>query len=275
MPTHAARTTRRPARLAALAVCAVSITLGACESTPKSGGSRSLVEDYEAGRYAVAYALAAQEAARTTGTEREAAALVAGLSAQAMDRNDDAAKWLTPLTTSTNFQIAGRANAGMGLVELSNNRPARAAQHFRTASTRLTGDDAARASYFAGEAYTMMGKPDEARKEYAIAQATAQDPALRERMRGRASGVRSGSYSLQVGAYSDPVNAQRAAREVAHSAHRNNLGEPRVVSRSGPAGGSLYIVQIGRFGSRVEADAARLNLGSQAIVAAAIGDAGS
>lgn len=235
----------------------------------------SYVDDYNAGRYTVAQAMAAQDASRTTGAERERAALVAGLAAHATEQPREAERWLTPLTTSTDPEIAGRAGAVMGLIEMTRSNYAKAVQHFRAAAIRLKGDESAKASLFAGEAYSAMGKPDDARKEYAIAQATAQDPALRQRIRDRGTEVRSGVYAVQIGAFSDLTNAQRAASDASAMASRYKLGEPRVVGRSGPNGTMLYVVQVGRFQSRVEADAARLNMGGAAIVASAASGYGS
>lgn len=274
MPRPLASPFRMSARRAlTLSLGAASLTLIGCGGAQKARSS--YLEDYNAGRYSVAQAMAAQEASRTTGAERERAALVAGLAAHANEQQREAERWLTPLTTSNDPEIAGRACAVMGLIEMTRSNNAKAAQFFRTAATRLKGDESAKASLFAGEAYSAMGKPDEARKEYAIAQATAQDAALKQRIRDRTTEVRSGAYAVQIGAFSDLANAQRAANDASATATRYNLGEPRVVGRSGPNGTMLYVVQVGRFQSRIEADAARLNMGGAAIVASAASGYGS
>ncbi len=65
-----------------------------------------------------------------------------------------------------------------------------------------------------------------------------------------------GSYFVQVGAYSDPVNAQRV-REAVSSA-----GPVVVDTRTTASGAELFRVRVGPWASREEADAARRTLGT-------------
>ncbi len=71
-----------------------------------------------------------------------------------------------------------------------------------------------------------------------------------------ASAVASGSYFVQVGAYSDPVNAQRVRDAV------SNAGPVVVDTRTTASGAELFRVRLGPWGSREEADAARRSLGA-------------
>ena len=62
-------------------------------------------EVYEAGRYREAFDAAVQTEGKASGAARTQAALVAGLSAQAINRNEDAEKWLMPLVDDSDPDI--------------------------------------------------------------------------------------------------------------------------------------------------------------------------
>jgi cell division septation protein DedD len=78
--------------------------------------------------------------------------------------------------------------------------------------------------------------------------------------------VSNGAYVVQVGAFSDPANAQHV-REAVSSAGQATVDTRRIAS-----GAELFRVRVGPFASRDEADAARrtvVNLGyGEAVVAA-------
>ncbi|MGD9980703.1 MAG: septal ring lytic transglycosylase RlpA family protein [Hyphomonadaceae bacterium] len=65
-----------------------------------------------------------------------------------------------------------------------------------------------------------------------------------------------GGYFVQVGAYSDPANAQRVRAEIAAA------GPVTIDVRSTPSGVELFRVRLGPWASREEADAARRTLSS-------------
>lgn len=69
-----------------------------------------------------------------------------------------------------------------------------------------------------------------------------------------ARAVASGSYFVQVGAYSDPVNAQRVRDAV------SSAGPVVVDTRTTASGAELFRVRLGPWESREEADAARRSL---------------
>src|SRR5690606_19790353 len=101
--------------------------------------------------------------AATDPRDRERAMLIAGLSAQALGQSADAEFWFKQVERSSDPEIAGRARAGIGLLALDAGDHTKAAALLSTASAQLKGDESARASLFAGQAYEAMGRLDRAR----------------------------------------------------------------------------------------------------------------
>ena len=75
-----------------------------------------------------------------------------------------------------------------------------------------------------------------------------------------------GAFVVQVGAFSDPANAQRIRDAV------SSAGQATVDTRRMASGTELFRVRVGPFASRDEAEAARQNVSalgySEAVVAA-------
>lgn len=261
--------------LAALA-CALAggVSLVGCASgsdpssvaTPSRGydgdASAAMITEYQAGRFSVAYRAATTAASRTTGPERERAILIAGLSAQALNQNDDAEHWLRQIERSTDPEVGGRAKAGLGLLAMNRGDHARAAAMLTSAATQLKGDEAARASLFAGQAYEAMNRPDRARTQYMIAQGVAQNPGLKSTITGHLASVGQHGYTVQLGAFASIENARAAVSRLGPQAQTAGLGQPRIVERKGIGGRPLFIVQAGAFRTQQEADSARAALGA-------------
>jgi tetratricopeptide (TPR) repeat protein len=245
---------------------------------------------FEEKRYSDAYDQAVEVATKQRGTTQQQAQLIAGLSAQAMNRNADAVRWLSPLRTSSDTVIAGRAHAAMGLIAQERGGHDEASQSLLIASQKLPADEGARAALYAGDSLRTLGKAQEAQAAYERAQALVQtDSGLRmmigDRLRGgtptmvatRASvpsrlGVTTlpeaagGPFlTVQVGAFAHESTARL------HSARLASKYNVRVVpiSRNGQR---LFAVRVGQFSSRSTADALRKEIGGAAIVTAATGE---
>jgi tetratricopeptide (TPR) repeat protein len=225
----------------------------------------AMVSEYSAGRYSIAQRAAKDAMADLEGRDKERAMLIAGLSAQALQQRADAAFWFRQIERSTDPEIAGRARAGLGLLALDEGDYTRAAAMLSTASAQLKGDESARASLFAGQAYEAMNRPDRARTQYMIALGLTQSPALKSNVQTALASIGERVYTVQLGAYASRVNAERAAQQFARQSTSLNMGEPRIVERRGVGGsgdGTLYLVQIGTFKSQNDADRARASLAS-------------
>ncbi len=270
---------RRNRIVLALACCALAVPVGCASSTSgdasassdqRSGGkgytgpaAEAMMAEYSAGRYSAAYRAAKDAMSDLEGREKERAMLIAGLSAQAMGQRDDAEFWFRQVERSTDTEIAGRARAGMGLLALNAGDYTRAAALLSTASAQLKGDESARASLFAGQAYEAMNRLDRARTQYLVAMGLAESPALRSNVQAALASLGERGFTVQLGAFASRVNAERAAKQYRDDAASLNMGEPRIVEKRGvgaAGNGTLYVVQVGSYKTQQDADVARRSL---------------
>lgn len=272
--------------IAGLAGCA---TEPPSRPAPGSMTKAPYSDAFVAGRYNEAYQQAVETINETApGRQRDEAALVAGLSASQIDRSEDARRWLEPLTRSSERDIAGRAGAGLGLMNQERGRHLEAAALLKEASEKLTGDEAARAAYQAGQSYEALGQRDQARVQYALAANQATDPALKSRaqQRGQSSAVAAlpptktggtgggsaggasgsgGAYALQLGVFAKLQNAEECVRKNSPIATRLGLGLPRVEQRVDD-GRTVYAVRVGHFATKDEASGRKRSFPGSAVV---------
>lgn len=253
---------------AAFLLLAVVTLVSGC-SSPKQQGNADFVKAFEQHKYAEAYDSAAAAATKLKGQDRDRAALIAGQSAQAVNRNDDARMWLEPLLNNPDSAIAGRAGATLGLVALEQGENSKAAELLDAASRKLSGDEAARAAMYSGDALRNMNQGSRARESYVRAQAMVKtDADLRTHIGERLSGTTTiaapapgkGRYSVQVGAFGSPSRAGEAAVKY------GRFGATRVVQSPGASGQTFHKVRIGSFASRAEAETLKNKIGSEARV---------
>lgn len=231
---------------------------------------------FSQGKYAAAYAAASQDANAKRGTPHDKSALIAGLSAYHLGKPGDAHRWLIPLADNSNPVIAGRANATLGSLAASQGTNGSAADYFTKAATRLTGDDAARALMYAGDARRAQGRHADATTLYEQSRERVQaDAQLRlavgDRLAGRSSPVARGgsgtgssttAYTVQAGLFSRRSAADQLLRSLPVR------DQARVVSTRDSAGRDLFAVRVGRFSSKSQADTVRKRLGAGAFVMA-------
>jgi tetratricopeptide (TPR) repeat protein len=239
--------------------------LGGCASRRATGeGPGGYLESYTAGRYSEAYDRAARAAASGTSEQRDRASLYAGLSAQAINRNDDARRWLEPLVDNRDAVISGSAGAALGLIAAEQNRHDEAARLLSTSSAKLTGNEAARAALYAGDSYRALARTSEARAMYErAAQTVGSDTALRLMIADRLNAPpppspSRGGWTVQVGAFSNLRNAQVLADRF------RSRGQVWVVEVTSRTGQKLHAVRVGQYASRAQADAAARQMGQGA-----------
>lgn len=251
---------------------AVSFLAGCSSSTkgPPPGDFRSL---YDSGQFSASYEAASAKASSSRGTAAEEASLYAGLSAYRLGRVGDAHRHLVPLVSNANKPVAGRACAALGSLAASQGTPAAAAEYFIKAAGLLTGDDAARAFMYAGDARSAQGKVAEAREFWQRARENVQSDvqlstAIGDRLGGYAGGGTSlpsgGAFTIQAGAF----KVQNTAQGVADSLSKKGLAA-RIVPIKDRNGVSLYSVRVGRYQTKGQAEVVRAKVGSGAIVTAA------
>jgi tetratricopeptide (TPR) repeat protein len=249
------------ARRLAATTLAAALCVG-CAGTPL-GPAPHATEAYERGDYNVALVQASDEYHRTRGKRRDTAALIAGLSAHALDRNEQAAQWLEPLVDHPDREISARAAAGLGLVRAEQGDHEAAAALLSEAGRKLRGDAAARANFHAAESYAAIGRVEAARLCYRLARVDrgGEIDALASERLGLAG------YAVQLGAFRSRTNAEALAGSAAGRTRWLGLGEPRVVVRETDTA-PWYLVQVGAYDTESAAEADRPRLGPGAVVVA-------
>lgn len=249
-----------PARPTVLiAVLGCLIFTGGCETTGANSAAReTMLNDYQAGRYREAYDAARDNLRRGSPADRAHARYIAGASAYQLGRNSEAARHLAPLTGHSDRELAGRANATLGLIHLRRNRHEQAIASFERAADRLQGEDRAHAYYHLAVAQQRLGRWTQARTSLSHAINHSNDRAFRREVQQRLATT---GFTLQLGAFSRRANADRAARESRSVASRAGIGSPRVVPSTAGDGARLYLVQVGSFASFDSAVTARRRLG--------------
>ncbi|MBL8747253.1 MAG: SPOR domain-containing protein [Phycisphaerae bacterium] len=250
---------RRIASSVSLVLLAVLAALPACSG----GGSKRALALYHQGQFPEALREGEQVAQSAGPPESDKAALVAGMSAYELKKYSEAERWLRTASRSSDAAVAGRASATLGLVNVARERYSTAALDFSAAGRRLEGDEAARAHFFAGECYSILGRIDAAARSYEQARLAARDPALRSRVGNRMS---SSGFTLQLGAFANRANADKALAAGGQRASKAGLPTPTIVATPDATGRTIYLVQAGKFSTKEEAAVAKSKLGGDCVV---------
>jgi tetratricopeptide (TPR) repeat protein len=257
---------------------------GSQTTTSRAGDAPGFVALYESGQYQAAYDKASVAAQSPNTRNRDEAALVAGLSAQALGKNADAVRWLTPLRLNADGNIAGRSSAALGLMSRERGDHESAAQYLALAARKLTGDERARAWMYAGDSYSALARGADARDAYdKAAQSVGEDAALRAMIGDRQSGkapatpqplgttasptsAKASTLTVQIGAYA----SLKTAKEQVQTLSRK--GKAARIVQIGKGGKTLYAVRVGTFTSRAAAESVRKSIGGGAMITPATGE---
>jgi len=260
--------------LTVLVAVSAMIQVG-CSSSHK-GAQQDYRELYSQHRYAEAYKAALEAETSGSSVQKEQAALIAGLSAAALDKYDESDKILRPLIKSGDQTVSGKAEAQVGLNAYKQDRHAEASELLTDAATKLTGDEAARASMYAGDALRAQGRTSEAKASYERAQGQVQgDSTLKVLISDRLAAVSgtqttgTGQFTVQLGAFSSWQRAQVQADRYRARAQSAGLASPRIVQTTNQQGVKVYAVRVGRFANRSAAENVQRNLGSEAKITTA------
>ncbi len=217
----------------------------------------SAVELYNAKRYPDALTVAEQDARTLKGRDKEVAQLTAGLSAYALNQPALAQHHLESLTGSADPQIAGRAEAVLGQIAEKRGNKGYAADLFKRASTKLDGDDSARAAVRAGNSLAKLNKPAEAAAQYRTAAKEADSLSIKQTANKLGQ---PGPFTIQVGAFTSRAGAEKKLAQMRPVTIKAGMGSPRIVpdNINGKPG---YSVQVGMFANRPAAESAKPKLG--------------
>ncbi|HVZ93925.1 MAG TPA: SPOR domain-containing protein [Phycisphaerales bacterium] len=250
--------------VASLVVLGAAIFLGGCGTSSRSSAPPESVGLYQSRQFEAAYSSGQNE--MNSGRDfaaRQRGQLMAGLSAYELKRYPEAKSLLGSLTTSEDAKLAGQAAAGLGLAYIATDDYARAAEYLVDASRKLEGDEAARAAMFAGDCHALLGRIESAKSMYRAAQSSVSDSSLAAQIQKRLS---LDGFTVQVGAYSQKTNADRIMAGLKPRAKSLGLPEPKLVLEPDATGRTLYLVQLGRFKSLMEAQAAKNKLGREGVI---------
>lgn len=262
MTTHSLWHGQRLALVTMVGLSLLFSTLG-CQQT---GSSRASLEDirtaYQAQDYNRAYRLGSI-AADGRGVAADQAAYMAGMSAYKLGQTTLAINHLTQASRSSDKAMAGDALATIGLLYAQQNQHLRAAQAFLGAASRLTGQAKANALFYAAVSEQKQGRWADARSHLSLARVESSDADFKRQVDDQFAVT---GYSLQVGAYANNVNAERAAGRWADRVRGMRVGQPRLVPQVTADGQNVVAVQIGQFSSYTTALMARSDLGEQEII---------
>jgi len=271
------------------ALCLGLAALSGCQNRPKQ--PEKFVQEYRTGAYQKSYNEAIERHNTAAGTERDRAALVAGLSSHALKRPDEAQRWLTPLTDNADAEISGTAGWTLGVIAAERGDQTRAASLASDAAGKLQGDDAARSAMVAGDAYARMKRNTDARTQYerGLAAATGDSTKVIIQSRLNSLGVgpapgprpndapvprptaRPGTYVISLGAFANRSAAERLVISSRGAALKAGQPAPMLVTTTDRKSGQpLFGVQVGEYPSRTAAQAALTRIGLKGSVLAAV-----
>lgn len=213
---------------------------------------------YDRHDYATALNKAEQSLQAATGPTADEAAYLAGRSAQELEQTAKAQQYFNRASRSSNPQLAGDSFASLGLILAQQERFDQAASVFLQAAQKLSGQDRAEAYFHAAAAQQKIGQWSQARANLALARKSSTDQSF---LANVAQQLRTNGYTLQVGAFADAGNAQRAIQAFLRDRRVLQIGGPRLVDAADAQGRSLTLVQIGRFSTYAAARSARTKAG--------------
>jgi hypothetical protein len=256
---------RLPSSIITLAVLATCI---GCESVPKSGSLDDALADYYGGRFALAHQRAVEAMRGASGSEREQAAYIAGLSAFQKGDLDEAELRLHFASRSSDARTAASAKTMLGQMRLARQQPREAASLFEEAAAGgLAPADAREAARYASIAHQRAGNDAQAERWHAHTRTTGTGAAHTMLAAGEA-GRPGGGFTIQVGAFHGRPRAALAAEDATSLARQHGLSQARIIERSDSRGHTLYVVQLGSFATRTAAEQARTRIGRQEFIVA-------
>lgn len=220
-------------------------TLIGCSSGPEPPTMETIVTAYDRGDFGRAYEDGAIRAA-SSAADAATAAYLAGVSAGRLQAYDDAERLLTQAGHDGDRPLAANAYASLGLVYAEQEKFSESADAFQRAADYFTGDDRARALYFAGIAQQKLGLFEEAQDDLFEARAATTDGKLHEQIDRQMEVV---AFTIQIAAYRDPEDAKRDAKRVSAKTNNLKMGPPRLVASTDARGVPVTVVQVGRFPS--------------------------
>jgi len=232
------------------------VSMGGCRASEPSVTLADANDAYQRGDYQQAYAFASDIASAEPSLDSEQAAYIAGLSAGELGNTDQAVRYLRKAAEGFDRKLAADAGIMLGLAYSQQERYALASDALLTAAPVLTGEDRAKAYFYAAVAQQKLGRWPNARDQLTLARAASADPAFRKQIEEQ---LAVNGYTLQIGSFRNADNAQAAADGIAQTAKQVGIGAPRLIPNASKPGQTL--VHIGRFTTYHSAASYRERLG--------------
>jgi tetratricopeptide (TPR) repeat protein len=244
-----------PRSLATLAACLIfGLGLLGCQSDGPIGTLPDASGAYSRGEYERAYDIAS-EIADEPSLESDEAAYIAGLSAGELGKEKKAIKYLKQAAEGFDDDLAADAGLMLGLAYAARDEHDKATDALLAAAPKLTGEDRAKAYYYAAIAQQRLGRWARARDNLILAKALSTDVAFRQQIDDQ---LAIQGYTLQVGSYPDADAAQAAADALAPKAKAAGMGSPTV--EANPSRPGRLVVRVGRFSTYRSAETFRDSL---------------
>ncbi len=251
----------KPQALFALSLLALSLLSAGCESQPPSPALHAAYNAYHRGNYSESYGNA--KAVADASIENGDAAYLAGLSAYQLKQSGEAERYLLQATRAANLKTSGDAHAMLGRIYAEQGRHERAVENYAIAASRLSGDERANALLFLAQSQQHLGQWPQAGANLNLARQATQNPEVLQRIAQQQAVT---GWTLQVGAYTTEINAQRAAQDLATKTSKMSVGSPRLVPAVDSGGKRLILVQVGTFTNQAGASAAKGRIAPHAAV---------
>ena len=252
-----------PRRIIQLTLC-LSFAFTGCQTT-NSSSLDSAIDDYDNNALSVAK-MEARKVYDRDDDDRWEASWIMGLCNQRLGELVDARANFEFAATSPDATLAARARAMLGQNMLQAGQAEAAAIQFEHAWPDLTGSDRRECAQHAAAAWAQAGQDDQARRWNQLA---ANVSSIDHMPRGSTQ-EDEGLFHLQIGAYRDVDGAKRAQGALVAAARHAGVNAPVIRKRTDRHGGTLYLVQVGEFQTRAEADAARRSMRSHNLIVVAV-----
>lgn len=257
------------ASAARLTAALVALLAAACESQRTTTLDDAL-RAYEGGRYQESLRMSREVQSKASdAAERQQAAYVAGCSAQELRKKDEARAAFAVAARSSDPVVAGRSLVMQGNMAAEERRWSDAEALYSQAAGKLRGRDAELAREQARDASAQAAAARTAAQAPAApppATTTANPPATPPPSPPPAPAA-AGPWTIKTGAFANETGAQQHARNIAKAVKAAGLNPPKVRAVTGPSG-KLWVVEVGEFSTKAEAEqkVKRLGVGSTQVV---------
>lgn len=228
---------------------------------------KSALRNYDNNALSVAN-LEARKVYDRNDADRWEAAWIMGLCNQRLGKLDAARSNFEIASKSPDHLLRARARAMLGQNMLQSGHAEAAAIQFEHAWPDLSGNDRRECAQHAADAWAQAGRDDQANRWIKLA--NDPDPVSQPTHTASTNPASSdGKFHLQAGAYRDADGAKRAQGELVSLARIAGVQAPVIRTRTDRHGGTLYLVQVGIFQTRSDADAARRSMRNHNLIVVA------